>query len=105
MDVLFREMSRKWIKPSSNLLIVKHVRFICFVHQQHIFKITSIKLLIYEATVKHFTNNIIFEFCHDKKQQRPNEEPNKMPSIWLLSALLINLVLINLLSLTPKKPI
>ena len=108
MDVLFREMSRKWIKPSSNLLTVKHVRFIWFVHQQHIFKITSIKLLIYKATVKHFTNNIIFEFCHDKKkkqQQWPNEEPNKMPSIWLLSALLINLVLINLLSLTPKKPI
>lgn len=105
MDVLFREMSRKWIKPSSNLLTVKHVRFIWFVHQQHIFKITSIKLLIYKATVKHFTNNIIFEFCHDKKKQRPNEEPNKMPSIWLSSALLINLVLINLLSLTPKKPI
>jgi len=106
MDVLFREMSRKLIKPSSNLLTVKHVRFIWFVHQQRIFKITSIKLLIYKATVKHFTNNIIFEFCHDKKkQQRPNEEPNKMPSVWLLSALSINLVLINLLSLTPKKPI
>ena len=93
--------------PSSNLLTIKHVRFIWCVHQQHIFKLTSTKLLIYKATVKHFTNNIIFEFCHDKKQQQqqPNEEPNKMPSICLLSALLINLVLISLSSLTPKKTI
>ena len=68
MDVLFREMSRKWIMPSSILLTVKHVRLIWFVHQQHIFKITCIKLLIYKATVKHFTINIIFEFGHDKKK-------------------------------------
>jgi len=45
-----------------------------------------------------------FEFCHDKKKW-PNEEPNKMPSICLLSTLLINLVLINLTSLIPKKTI
>ena len=108
MDVLFREMSRKWIKPSSNLLTVKHVRLIWFVHQQHIFKITSIKLLIYKATVKHFTNNIIFEFCHVKKNNNNNNGLMKNPTkchqfgCWVLS---INLVLINLLSLTPKKPI
>ena len=40
----FQEVSRTTGMSSSNLLTVKHVIFIWFVHQQHI-KITSIILL------------------------------------------------------------
>ena len=53
---------------------------IWFVHQQHIVKITSIKLRTYKVTVKHFicTHNIIFEFCHNKRKQCSNKEPKEM---------------------------
>ena len=65
MLVLFREMSRKMTMPCSNLLTIKHAELIWFVHQQDIVKMTSIKLLSYKVTVKHFTStHIIFEFCH-----------------------------------------
>ena len=79
--VLFREMSRKMTMPCSNLLTIKYVGLIWFVHQLHIVKITSIKLLTYKVTVKHFicTHNIIFEFCHNKTKQCSNEEPKEMP--------------------------
>ena len=78
--VLFREMSRKMTMPCSNLLTIKYVGLIWFVHQQHIVKITSIKLLTY-VTVKHFicTHNIIFELCHSKRKECSNEEPKEMP--------------------------
>ena len=77
--VLFRVIPRKW--PCHVQICwplgVKHVEFIWFVH---IVKITSIKLLTYKVTVKHFrcTHNIIFEFCHKKKKQCSNEEPKEM---------------------------
>ena len=79
--VLFREMSRKMTMPCSNLLTIKYVGLIWFVHQQHIVKITSIKLLTYKVTVKHFicTHNIIFEISHNKTKQCSNEEPKEMP--------------------------
>ena len=67
--------------PCSNLLTIKYVGLIWFVHQQHIVKITSIKLLTYKVTVKHFicTHNIIFEFSHNKTKQCSNEAPKEMP--------------------------
>ena len=80
MLVLFREMSRKMTMPCSNLLTIKHAELIWFVHQQDIVKMTSIKLLSYKVTVKHFTStHIIFEFCHNKRKQFSNEEPKEMP--------------------------
>ena len=79
--VLFREMSRKMTMSCSNLLTIKYVGLIWFVHQQHIVKITSIKLLTYKVTVKHFIcpHNIVFEFCQNKRKQCSNEEPKEMP--------------------------
>ena len=79
--VLFREMSREMTMPCSNLLTIKYVGLIWFVHQQHIVKITSIKLLTYKVTVKHFIrpHNIVFEFCQNKREQCSNEEPKEMP--------------------------
>ena len=43
-------------------------------------QITSIKLLTYKVTVKHFicTQNVIFEFCHNERKQWSNEEPKEM---------------------------
>ena len=79
--VLFSKMFRKMTMPCSNLLTIKYVGLIWFVHQQHIIKITSIKLLTYKVTVKHFicTHNFIFESCHNQRKQCPNEEPKEMP--------------------------
>ena len=44
-------------------------------------QITSIKLLTYKVTVKHFIrpHNIVFEFCQNKREQCSNEEPKEMP--------------------------
>ena len=86
-------MSRKMTMPCSNLLTIKYVGLIWFVYQLHIVKITSIKLLTYKITVKHFicTHNIIFEFCHNKKKQCSNEELKEMPlRVQLLSFFLLN---------------
>ena len=78
--VLFREMSRKMTMPCSNLLTIKYVGLIWFVYQLHIVKITSIKLLTYKVTVKHFIcTHITFEFCHNKRKQCSKEEPKEMP--------------------------
>ena len=74
MAVIFREMSGKMTMPCSNLLTVEHAGLIWY-----FVTISSIKLLSYKVTVKHFTHNIIFEFCLNKRKQCCNEEPKEMP--------------------------
>ena len=77
--VLFREMSRKMTMLYSNLLTIKYVGLIWFVHQQHIVKITSIKLLTYKVTVKHFicTHNIILSSLIIKQNNVLMKNPRK----------------------------
>ena len=63
----------------SNLLTIKYVGLIWFVHQQHIVKITSIKLLTYKVTVKHFicTHNIILSSLIIKQNNVLMKNPRK----------------------------
>ena len=76
--------------PCSNLLTVKHAGLI-----RYFVKISSIKLLSYKVTVKHFTHNIIFEFYHNKRKQCSNEEPKEMPLRVQLNFFLLHQILLR----------